>query len=155
MPGAVTEAGGGASAAPPTPPPCPICRDHTTVTLNGPQQRWRYSRCQRCAHLWLTPTPSTAELTEFYNSAYLVPREAYLRGTDHVWPTLRHLVQSLYPDPGRMLEVGCSYGAVLDFFQREGWDVEGIEIDARAAAYARQFFGLRIHEGRLEDVQSD
>jgi SAM-dependent methyltransferase len=52
-----------------------------------------------------------------------------------------------------MLEVGCSYGAMLDAFRRDGWEVEGIELDARAAQIAQSSYALRVHHGRLEEVR--
>jgi SAM-dependent methyltransferase len=52
-----------------------------------------------------------------------------------------------------MLEIGCSYGAILARFSLAGWEVEGVEIDARAASYAREQFGLRVHTGSLEGVR--
>jgi len=43
---------------------------------------------------------------------------------------------------------------MLARFAAEGWEVEGVEVDARAAAHARDDFGLVVHEGSLEDVRA-
>jgi len=51
-----------------------------------------------------------------------------------------------------MLEVGCSYGAVLASFRDRGWAAEGIEVDERAARVAREERGLRVHTTPLEDI---
>lgn len=56
--------------------------------------------------------------------------------------------------PGRMLEIGCSYGAVLSEFRSRGWQVEGVEIDERAASWAREHRGLDVHAGSLADVRN-
>jgi SAM-dependent methyltransferase len=133
---------------------CEACGEGGAETVPGPQRRWRYWRCARCGHAWLHPAPTGEELARYYNAAYAVPRELYVA---HV-PREHRVLQSLFRRhriaPGRVLEVGCSYGAMLDAFRRDGWDVEGVELDARAAEVARSFYSLRVHQGRLEDVRA-
>lgn len=131
---------------------CPVCQTSTASALGGPQTRWRYQRCARCGHLWLDPIPTGAELERYYNSAYSVPLERYARRVAREHPVVRALVEQAEP-PGRtMLEIGCSYGLMLQRFAAEGWDVEGAELDARSAAHACDVLGLRVHHGRLEDA---
>ena len=50
---------------------------------------------------------------------------------------------------GRLLDVGCGNGAFIDWMQRAGWQVEGIEFDPIAAAIAEKR-GLTIHRGDVE-----
>jgi SAM-dependent methyltransferase len=116
--------------------------------------RWRYWRCARCGHAWLDPSPTREELTRYYNTVYSVPRDLYVAHVPREYRALKPLLERHGVVPGRMLEIGCSYGAMLDAFRRDGWDVEGIELDSRAAAVARSLYSLRIHEGPLEDVRS-
>lgn len=49
---------------------------------------------------------------------------------------------------GRLLDVGCGSGAFLADMQRLGWQVEGVDFDAAAAANAARK-GLRVHLGSL------
>jgi 2-polyprenyl-3-methyl-5-hydroxy-6-metoxy-1,4-benzoquinol methylase len=131
---------------------CPVCRSHETGVLAGPQTRWRYRRCDGCGHLWLDPMPTAAELERYYNSAYSVPLERYAGRVAVEQPVVRAVVERAAP-PGRtMLEVGCSYGLMLQRFAADGWDVEGVELDARSAAHARDVLGLQVYQGRLEDT---
>ncbi len=136
-------------------PACPICEAGETVPVAGPQTRWRYLRCRGCEHHWLHPAPTQAELTEYYNTAYAVPRAAYLKGVQHEAPIMQRLVATVRPTPGRMLEIGCSYGAMLVAFRDAGWDVAGVELDRRAADYARQTYALRVSTGSLESSTAD
>jgi SAM-dependent methyltransferase len=39
---------------------------------------------------------------------------------------------------GRLLDVGCGSGRLLELLRRAGWDVAGVEPDPRAAAVARE-----------------
>lgn len=53
------------------------------------------------------------------------------------------------PD-GRLLEVGCGNGFMLELMLRLGWRAEGVDFDAEAVAAARAR-GLRVQVGSLED----
>jgi SAM-dependent methyltransferase len=56
---------------------------------------------------------------------------------------------------GRLLEVGCGHGLLLDEARRRGYDVEGLELSAEAARYARDTLGLPVREMALEDTVLD
>jgi 2-polyprenyl-3-methyl-5-hydroxy-6-metoxy-1,4-benzoquinol methylase len=53
------------------------------------------------------------------------------------------------PD-GRLLDVGCGKGDFLARMRRQGWNVEGLEVDPDAVDMARAEHGLTIHLGDLE-----
>ena len=135
--------------------PCPACGATALAFLGGPQQRWRYLRCSACGHLTLEPMPSAEELTAYYNSVYSVPAEKYREATKREFALARRALGIAAGVGSRMLEIGCSYGFMLDAFRREGWTVEGVEIDARAAAHARDRLRLNVHIGPLEDVRAE
>jgi 2-polyprenyl-3-methyl-5-hydroxy-6-metoxy-1,4-benzoquinol methylase len=134
---------------------CKACGQAGARVIPGPQVRWCYWRCVRCGHVWLDPAPTTDELTQYYNATYAVPRELYTAHVPRKHRALKTLLGRRGFASGRMLEVGCSYGAMLDAFRRDGWEVEGIELDARAAEIARSSYGLHVHQGRLEDVSAE
>lgn len=50
---------------------------------------------------------------------------------------------------GRLLDVGCGSGELLERMQGLGWDAEGLDTDAVAIQTARER-GLRVHSGTLE-----
>ncbi|MGD1056996.1 MAG: class I SAM-dependent methyltransferase, partial [Solirubrobacteraceae bacterium] len=52
---------------------------------------------------------------------------------------------------GRLLEVGCGYGLLLDEARQRGYDVEGVELSRDAVIYARDELGLSIQEMAVED----
>lgn len=55
------------------------------------------------------------------------------------------------PQPGdRLLEVGCGSGAMLARLRELGWDVQGVDFDARAVRNA-QAKGLEVRLGTLVD----
>ena len=98
--------------------------------------------------------PTEEELASYYNSSYKVSHSRYAMRVDKEFPLLQQLINRAGVQPRRMLEIGCSYGDMLSRFAAAGWEVEGIEVDSRAAAHARGVFGLTVHRGTLDDVRS-
>lgn len=56
------------------------------------------------------------------------------------------------PQKGRLLDVGCAKGVLLDVARQQGWQPVGLEISAWASRYARQEFGLDVVTGTWEDA---
>ena len=53
---------------------------------------------------------------------------------------------------GRVLDVGCNAGELLQLFHNLGWEVAGVEISPGPAALARTRLGATIWQGAVEDV---
>lgn len=51
---------------------------------------------------------------------------------------------------GRLLDVGCSYGAFLELATERGWEPFGVELSEKACSYARRERGLEVFHGTLE-----
>jgi SAM-dependent methyltransferase len=51
--------------------------------------------------------------------------------------------------PGRLLEVGCAAGSLLERAAARGWRVKGVEPSAAAAGFARSL-GLEVFQGELQ-----
>ncbi len=62
----------------------------------------------------------------------------------------RYLKQ-LYPQRGKLIELGCGMGFLLKAFAEDGWDVTGIEPDRGFCDYIERKQGLRALPAILED----
>ena len=153
--------------------------------LFGIPGRWSLLRCDACARVWLSPRPEASEIAKLYAGYHTHEDEAppgplqravrhgipaALLGYDAPGLGARLLAQigplreaglrsalGLGADlRGRLLDVGCGAGLLLQTMRDLGWEVSGTEIDAEAAAVARQrLAGAVIHEGRVEDLALD
>jgi SAM-dependent methyltransferase len=56
-----------------------------------------------------------------------------------------------YLSGGKVLDVGCGTGGYLHLLRELGWEVYGVEVDARACAEAKRW-GLGIFHGQLEEA---
>jgi len=59
-----------------------------------------------------------------------------------------------YVPKGRILDVGCYVGTFLCFLREQGWEVVGVELDARAVRFAEEEFGLTILNDALESLDT-
>jgi 2-polyprenyl-3-methyl-5-hydroxy-6-metoxy-1,4-benzoquinol methylase len=60
-----------------------------------------------------------------------------------------------YQPDGRLLDIGCGNGVYLALMKQLGWEVMGIEMDAKAAAIAQSHFGFFVHVGTVNDAPFD
>ena len=51
---------------------------------------------------------------------------------------------------GRLLDVGCGHGLLLDEARKRGYDTVGLELSREAARHARETLGLDVRELPLE-----
>lgn len=129
---------------------CPMCGGKGTRGPHLGNGSWSYVKCGACDELSLDPMPSEEELTAYYNENYAVSREGYERGTERNAPPILKELAERIPSRGKLLEVGCSYGYFLQKAQADGWETTGIELDERAAEYAKAELGLAVRSGTLE-----
>lgn len=61
-----------------------------------------------------------------------------------------HRLLGLVPAGGRLLEIGCACGFLLQAARERGFAAQGVEMSAWASAYARDQLGLDVRTGTLE-----
>ena len=109
-------------------------------------------RCRACGTVHQPSLPGGNELHELYRA---MSDEDYLleeRGRRRTAGRLLDLLGA-HVAKGRLLEVGCGYGLLLDEARQRGYEVEGVELSIEAARYARQRLGLRVLETVVEDAE--
>lgn len=122
--------------------------------------------CAVCGLEQTGPRPSSAELKRLYETYYNfhgVTSERYLRwrerfffsSLNRVWSWLDGDI-SFYRrrGNGRLLDIGCNEGRGLRIYSRNGFQVEGLELNEVAAASARHG-GFTVHTCLLEDFQTE
>jgi SAM-dependent methyltransferase len=104
--------------------------------------------CEGCGLLYVEPTPSVEQLAHHYNTRYAVDFADYTEDMNDSRLTELERWQS----PGRLLEVGSSYGHWLALAREHGWDASGVELSADTARYARNHLGVDVITGGFLDA---
>lgn len=115
-------------------------------------------RCKNCGLERTSPRPSDDSIGFYYPESYgpysdipFLPLRAYgLKGKlfDFLGLESRKLPNVT---PSRMLELGCSSGAYMEYARSIGWDVQGIEFSPKAANLAIKK-GFKVHIGSVENA---
>jgi SAM-dependent methyltransferase len=130
--------------------------------------RWTILACDSCALMQTDPLPTQAELKALYERHYNFGGD---EGAGGLWRRLRaRLLDSpLYAlflaldgdvsfharrGEGRLLDVGCNEGRGLERYRANGFEAEGLELNAVAAAAARAR-GFVVHETTIEALPSE
>lgn len=119
-------------------------------------------RCQRCGLIFLSPRPTPESLAAYYPDSYAPYRRAIQDEPHRLmrWMRRRNIRQRsrlverfAARSPGRLLDLGASTGIFMDDMRSSGWQVVGIELNQRAAAYARERLGLEMICAELSQAQ--
>lgn len=119
-------------------------------------EEFEVSRCERCGIARTLPEPAADRMAVYYPAAYYGAASArrFPLAVESLQRALYGArargVERLAGRPGRVLDVGCGRGFLLDAFRRRGWQVQGTELDDRSATHARDVLGIPVHVGPAE-----
>jgi SAM-dependent methyltransferase len=113
--------------------------------------------CRDCGIIFIHPQPAAEEIEQMYTKEYFAGDfRCGHAGSYFDEATLNRLANEgllrrikRYQPGGKFLEVGCAGGAFLNAARRAGYEVQGVELSAEAAAFARRKFGLDVIVGEV------
>lgn len=146
--------------APPAPERCPHPGDRVTTLLRARDyvsgEPFEVAECASCGIAVTLPRPGDAEIAGYYPPEYYgkpgarrfpAAVEALQRA---LFAGRARAVERLAGGRGRVLDVGCGPGLLLQAFRRRGWTVAGTELTESSAAHARAVLGIPVHVGPVE-----
>ena len=135
---------------------CLLCGGALRPKFVTPTTRLHIAACRACGAWMLAALPSDDERRALYGEHYFDswgdPDDLASGVYRMKQQTFRRFFRALgkFHAPGRLLDVGCAFGASLAVAQQLGWDVTGLELNPHAAAKARVTFGERILSAEFE-----
>ena len=137
---------------------CPLCAQtgaqewlRAPDRFHGRRELYTLLRCPACSLVWLTDPPRPEQMGEHYTDAYhrliAAAGENSLRRWQSRIEAVRQRKQS-----GTMLDLGCSSGGFLGFFQGDAWKLYGIEMSADSARRAEARTGAQVFVGDIPDA---
>ena len=150
---------------------CMACGSKVTAELEnlfdtrfGIERFWNICRCADCRLEQTIPLPSPGELQELYEEHYNFGGE---KDTAYTRLRARFLSSIFYrfwlaidgdisfhriKGSGRLLDIGCNEGRGLRVYQQNGFEAEGLELNEKAAAVAREH-GFNVQTESLEQFE--
>jgi SAM-dependent methyltransferase len=106
-------------------------------------------RCRHCGHTFAPPEATDEDLAAIYTESYFAGEEYhdYLADKEVAQLNFRSRLRVLkkFTNPARhqrLFEVGCAYGFFLEAAKDSFTSVQGVDVSAAAADYARKNLGL-------------
>jgi SAM-dependent methyltransferase len=122
-------------------------------------------RCTACGLLFVNPRKSIEEIADIYSGSNYFQRPK-IKGTGYENYTRYRKLHGLFfarqlktletvVAKGRLLDVGCAFGFMLDEARKRGWQPSGVDLSDFAVDYARNELGLDAYVGRPRDIGFD
>ncbi|WP_234736271.1 class I SAM-dependent methyltransferase [Tellurirhabdus bombi] len=138
---------------------CPVCgstnfSDWTACQDNLVSgETFTIQQCNECKFKLTNPRPDAASIGRYYESDQYISHSDTKEGLlSRLYHSVRKitlqqkvdLINSLQPNKGRLLDIGCGSGYFVAASQKAGWEIAGMEPDTNARAQATQRTGKKI-----------
>ncbi len=133
---------------------CNICgfdETHIITIQNG----YKVVKCKKCNLVYVNPRLTQKAITELYNDYH------QRNGKDeHTWALLMRknfedtsaMLNRMFPEKGKLLDVGCGYGHFIEIMNNYGWSAIGIDPSSKTIDYAKQK-KLVVMETTIDDAE--
>ncbi len=111
----------------------------------------RIVSCRHCSLVYVNPQENIERIYKKYAE---MQDEVYLSEENGRRRSSRIILKKIsrYRRSGRMLEIGCATGFLLDEARRIGWEVYGLDLSSWAVRFAREKLNLKVEDKSLEEV---
>ncbi|MFL5894328.1 MAG: methyltransferase domain-containing protein [Thermoleophilaceae bacterium] len=120
-------------------------------TNHAPGRHGDLYACGNCGTVQQPGGPRGEELAQLYRG---MGDDHYLTEEAGRRATAARLLDSIadHVPAGRLLDVGCGHGLLLDEARSRGYSVTGLELSETAASYAREVLQLDVLEQSIEEL---
>jgi SAM-dependent methyltransferase len=130
-------------------------QSYSVVFKAGEAQRRQIVKCDACGLMYSFPLnrPNTfrydRDVPEEVSEAEIKRQMRQVNTKVADYSKLEPMLREMLGKPGKIIEVGCFSGALVNYFREKGWDASGIEPNGYAVAFARKKLGLEVRHGTL------
>lgn len=143
-------------ASAPAQEPCDCCGANDWRPL---LTAWPVQKCRGCGQVVAQDRYAGLKLPDLYGEEFagaaVHPTYTFDGQAGHIrdellWRRRLERMQG-YRESGRLLDVGCSVGALMNLARQMGWAPQGVETSAWACDFTRAHYQLPVHCGLLQE----
>jgi 2-polyprenyl-3-methyl-5-hydroxy-6-metoxy-1,4-benzoquinol methylase len=136
---------------------CPLCGSKKYKLFGQCEKSLlKVVQCEDCKLLYVNPRPSPKEREQFFKEEYITNDTAidvwYGSMREESLQYIKSLIQQ-HKTNGKILDIGCAGGLFLSLFDRDSWELNGVEPSVFAGENAREKYGIKVHTGTLLDTE--
>src|SRR3972149_1827710 len=132
--------------------PCYLCGNNKLKIIVNLD--WQIKTCLKCRLVQVNPLPKKVEVDRLYQGDYWKNFSFYGEQLTTHKNYFRKKVEELkkYKLTGKLLDVGCALGVLLEITRKQRFDVEGIDISDFAVKQCHKL-GLKVSQGIIIDIK--
>ncbi len=145
-------------------PTCNLCGSLDSRLLfrkNGTD----FLQCRSCGLEWVHPLPDMESARRLYSSPAYYNTDNISQYGYNDYVRNKHLYVNLFNrrldeillytggETGRLLDVGCATGVLLELARLRGWEVRGVDVSTYATGIARDYYNLDVCTGELAEAR--
>jgi len=147
-------------------PVCNFCRNKKyrieidNITSWEYKGKFRIVKCAKCGLVYTHPRPKSSEIGNYYkDESYWknIPLkgkiEDVLRIRSIDYKEIDAIIKN-NKNKGRILDIGAGTGEFLLRYKKDGWKVEGTELETKAIKHAKKYFDIELKQIDFLDFKS-
>lgn len=114
---------------------CPNCKSKLNFILFT-KDYFKYRKCERCSLIYVSPILKEKEIIKLYkDSLYsnawgkILSNKTEYKFNQNKFDNILRDVKKITNKKGKLLDIGCAVGQLLDTFKRDDWETHGIELN--------------------------
>ena len=119
---------------------CNLCQGSAFLEI-GRESCFSLRECRNCGLVYVNPQPVAEDIPKFYEGMYDVAdssEAARARSAGHIETHVSRTLAQRKPEGGRLLEIGCGYGRLLEVLRDQPWELHAFDVNENAVKHAQR-----------------
>ncbi len=159
--------------------PCPGCGEgnsrimrlinHRNDFFDSPElynKKFDIVQCNNCGLVYVKQRIEPGDMENLYRASHYKKKgnssepekstqfDHYMNGLPfhiHQLRSILDIVERYADSQGNFLDIGCSFGHLVEMAGKRGWQAEGLEISKESGEWAEQNLGIKVHNKSLRE----